>query len=72
MYPKQYGMLRQLASVETLLHRVGASKQFDENVGLLLSILQDMMSSVEGKRNLKMISLDGWKKISNAERVSLE
>ncbi len=70
--PKQYGMLNQLASVETLLQIVAAPKQFDENVGLLLSILQDMMSSVEGKRNLKMISLDGWKKISNAERVSLE
>jgi ABC-type amino acid transport substrate-binding protein len=70
--PKQYGTLNQLASMETLLQIVAAPKQFDENVGLLLSILQDMMSSVEGKRNLKMISLDGWEKISNAEMVFLE
>ena len=70
--PKQYGLLNQLASMETLLQIVAAPKQFNENVGLLLSIIQDMVSSVEGKRNLKMISLDGWKKVGNAERLFLE
>ncbi len=70
--PKQYRMLNQLASMETLRQIVAVPKQFDENVGLLLSIIQDMVSSVEGKRNLKMISLDGWKKLSNAERLFLE
>ena len=70
--PKQYGMLNQLASMETLLQIVAAPNLFDENVGLLLSIIQDMVSSVEGKRNLKMISLDGWKKIGNVERLFLE
>ncbi len=70
--PKQYGLLNQLASMETLLQIVAAPKQFNENVGLLLSIIQDMMSSAEGKRNLKMISLDGWKKVGNTERLFLE
>ncbi len=70
--PKQYGMLKQLSSMETLLQIVAAPKHFDEHVGQLLSIIQDMDSSVEGKMNLKMISLDGWKKIGNAERLFLE
>ncbi len=70
--PKQYGMLNQLASMETLLQIVAAPKQFDENVGLLLSIIQDMVSSIDGKMNLKMISLDGWEKVGNAERLFLE
>ncbi len=70
--PKQYRMLNQLASLDTLLQIVAAPKHFDENVRLLLSIIQDMELSVEGKRNLKMISLDGWKKIFNAERLFLE
>ncbi|MCP5006365.1 MAG: phosphate/phosphite/phosphonate ABC transporter substrate-binding protein [Planctomycetes bacterium] len=70
--PKQYGMLNQLASMETLLQIVAAPNLFDENVGLLLSIIQDMVSSAEGKRNLKMISLDGWKKIGNSERLFLK
>ncbi len=70
--PKQYGMLNQLASKETLLLLVAAPKQFDENVGLLLSIIQDMVSSVDGKMNLRIISLDGWKKVGNTERLFLE
>ncbi len=70
--PKQYGMLNQLASTETLLLLVAAPKQFDENVGLLLSIIQDMVSSVDGKMNLRIISLDGWKKVGNTERLFLE
>lgn len=70
--PKQCSMLNQLGSTETLLQIVAAPQPFDENVLLLLSIIQDMSSTLEGKRNLKMISLDGWKKISDTEGLFLE
>ncbi len=70
--PKQYGMLNQLSSTVTLLQIVAAPTLFNENIGLLLSVIQDMASSVEGKMNLKMINLDGWKNIDHTERLFLE
>jgi len=71
--PKQYKMQRQLAvSKETLLQIVAVPKQSDENIGLLLTIIEKMGMIPEGRKNLRMIGLDGWKKLGVAERVLLE
>ncbi len=74
--PKQYEMQRQLAvsavSKETLLQIVAAPKQSDENIGLLLTLIETMGRVPEGRKNLKMIGLDGWKKLGEAERILLE
>jgi hypothetical protein len=69
-------MQRQLAvsavSKETLLQIVAAPKQSDENIGLLLTLIETMGRVPEGRKNLKMIGLDGWKKLGEAERILLE
>ncbi|MEE9214981.1 MAG: hypothetical protein V3U54_09360 [Thermodesulfobacteriota bacterium] len=70
--PKQYGMLKQLVSKETLLQIVAVPKQPDENIKFLLTIIEMMEAAPVGRSNLKMISLDGWKKIGEAERMLLE
>ncbi len=71
--PKQYKMQRQLAaSKETLLPIVAAPKQSDEYIELLLSTIEKMGRMPEGRRNLRMIGLDGWKKLGKAEMVLLE
>ncbi|MDR4499765.1 MAG: hypothetical protein MRK02_17880 [Candidatus Scalindua sp.] len=70
--PKLCNMLNELASTETYLQIVAAPKQSDENIQQLLSLIAKMTSSLDGRKNLKMISLDGWKKVSKAERKYLE
>lgn len=70
--PKLCVMLKELASTETYLQIVAVPNPSDENIELALSIIAKMTSSIKGRRNLKMISLDGWKKVSKAERKYLE
>ena len=71
--PKQYGFLRPLAkSEEILLPIVAAPKNYDENIKLLLTIIENMETVLEGKKNLKMLGVDGWKKVEELERILLE
>jgi ABC-type amino acid transport substrate-binding protein len=71
--PKQYEMQRQLAvSEEKLLPIVAVPKQPDDNIGLLLAIIEKMGMIPEGRKNLRMIGLDGWKKLDVAEMGLLE
>ncbi len=70
--PKRYKMLRQLASKDMLLQIIAVPKQFDGDIKLLLSIIEEMMLSTDGRRSLKMIGLDGWQKIGERERLMFE
>ena len=71
--PKQYGFLRLLArSEKILLPIVAAPKQSDENIKLLLTIIEKMEMVLDGKKKLKMLGLDGWKKVEELERLFLE
>ncbi|GJQ59988.1 MAG: hypothetical protein SCALA701_27890 [Candidatus Scalindua sp.] len=70
--PKLCDMLKELAGTETYLQIVAAPKQINEDIQRLLSLVEKMTSSMGGRKNLKMISLDGWKEVSSAEREYLE
>ena len=71
--PKQYGFLRPLAKSEKiLLPIVAAPKQPDENIKLLLTIIEKMETVLDGKKKLKMLGVDGWKKVEKLERIFLE
>jgi ABC-type amino acid transport substrate-binding protein len=70
--PKQYRALRTLAKSEKiLLPIVAVPKQFDENIKLLLTIIEKMETVLDGKKNLKMLGVDGWKKVEELERIFL-
>jgi hypothetical protein len=71
--PKQYGFLRSLAkSKEILLPIVAVPRQSDENIKLLLTIIEKMEIVLDGKKKLKMLGVDGWKKVGESERIFLE
>ncbi len=71
--PKQYGFLRPLAkSEEILLPIVAAPKHYDENIKLLLTVIENMEKVFDGKKNLRMLGVDGWKKVEELERILLE
>ncbi len=71
--PKQYRFLRPLAkSEEILLPIVAAPKQSDENIKWLLTIIEKMETLDAGKTKLKMLGVDGWKKVEESERILLE
>ncbi len=71
--PKQYGFLRSLSkSEEILLPIIAAPKQSDEKIRLLLAIIEKMESELDGKKKLKMLGMDGWKKVEELERIFLE
>ncbi len=71
--PKQYGALRPLAKTEEiLLPIVAAPKHYDENIKLLLTIIQNIGTAPDGKNNLKMLGMDGWKKVEESERTLLK
>jgi hypothetical protein len=71
--PKQYRFLRPLAkSEEILLPIVAAPKQSDENIKWLLTIIEKMETLDAGKTKLKMLGVDGWKKVGKFERIFLE
>ncbi len=71
--PKQYGFLRPLArSREILLPIIAVPKQSDENINLLLRIIEKMETVLDGRKKLKMLGVDGWKKVEELERTLLE
>ena len=70
--PKQYGFLMSLSkSEEILLPIIAAPAQSDEKIRLLIAIIEEMGTALDGKRKLKMLGVDGWKKVEELERVSL-
>lgn len=70
---KQYRKLKHLvASKEVLLPIIAKPKQPDEKINLLLTVIEEMGTSLEGRKKLKMLGIDGWKRLSKAERISLE
>ncbi|MBC8549138.1 MAG: PhnD/SsuA/transferrin family substrate-binding protein [Candidatus Brocadiales bacterium] len=70
--PNQYKFLRQLAkSQEILLPIVAVPKQSDENIKLLLTIIEKMETVLDGQKRLKMLGVDGWKKVDALERIFL-
>ncbi len=71
--PKQYGFLRSLSkSEEILLPIIATPRQSDEKMRLLITIVEEMGTVLDGKRKLKMLGVDGWKKVEELERMSLE
>jgi hypothetical protein len=71
--PKQYGFLMSLSkSEEILLPIIAAPTQSDEKMRLLIAIIEEMGATLDGKRKLKMLGVDGWKKVEELERMSLE
>ena len=71
--PKQYNMIRTLViSDDILLPIVAVPKQSGKKTERLITIIKDMEMSLEGTRKLKMLGLDGWERLSKAERISLE
>jgi hypothetical protein len=71
--PKQYGFLSTLAkSEEILLPIIAVPRQSDENIKLLLTIIEKMETVLEGRKKLKMLGVDGWKKLEELERIFLE
>ncbi len=71
--PKQYGFLRPLSkSEEILLPIIAAPRQSDEKIRLLLTIIEKMETVLDGKKKLKMLGVDGWKKVEELERIFLE
>jgi len=70
--PKQYRALRSLVKSEKiLLPIVAAPKQSDENIKWLLTIIEKMETLDAGKTKLKMLGMDGWKKVGELERIFL-
>ncbi len=71
--PKQYGFLRSLSKSEQILLPVIATlEQSDEKISFLLAIIEEMASGLDGKKKLKMLGVDGWKKVEKFERIFLE
>ncbi len=71
--PKQYGFLRSLLkSEEILLPIVAAPKHYDDNIKLLLTIVENMETVLDGRKNLRMLGVDGWKRVEESERILLE
>jgi len=73
--PKQYKALNKLAkSGKELLPIVAApeSQANSEVTKKLVRIIEDMPKSPDGSKKLKMLGLDGWKKIGKAEMTILE
>ena len=66
--PKQYGLLRRLAvAEETLLPIVVVPKNADSDAYRLLDVLKGMGSSPEGLSRLRLLGLDGLKRIGETE-----
>ena len=59
-------------SEKILLPIVAVPKQLDKNIKLLLTIIEKMEMVLDGKKKLKMLGVDGWKKVEELERIFLE
>ncbi len=72
MNPKQYEMLHKLAeSEETLFPIVALPDSADDKVKALIIVLEEMGKNPEGQQKLKMLGLDGWKKLEASEKEVL-
>lgn len=71
--PKQYKMMKQLsASKEILLPVLARPKECDKDVEKLIAIIEKMGELSEGKNKLKMLGLDGWKRLDESEMKIFE
>lgn len=73
--PKQHKALNKLAKGgEGLLPIVAVPKALanSDAVKKLVQIIENMPKSSDGIKNLRMLGLDGWKRISNNEMIILE
>ncbi|KHE94043.1 MAG: phosphate/phosphite/phosphonate ABC transporter substrate-binding protein [Candidatus Scalindua rubra] len=71
--PKQYKGLRLIAkSNETLLPILATPKHRNDNIDLLLTVIEKMGTNPEGVTKLKMLGIDGWKRLGKIEKTSLE
>ncbi len=71
--PKQYEMMKQLsASKETLLPILAIPKECDKDVEKLITIIEKMGELPDGKNKLKMLGLDGWKRLNESEMKIFE
>lgn len=72
--PKLHETQKQLAvSKETLLPIIAVPKQSDDNnIRLLLATIERMGTIPEGRKRLRIIGLDGWKRLDVTERILLE
>jgi hypothetical protein len=66
--PKQYKMLKILMSGnETLRPIVAVPAEKTDNLEQLISTIENMGSGFRGRTRLRMLGLDGWKKINSTE-----
>lgn len=71
--PKQYNLLAQLGKSRNMfLVIVAVPEESNENWDDLLAILEKMGTDAEGKKKLKMLGLDGWRKLSLKEIAELK
>ena len=62
--PKQHSQLKTLASGEKSFLLIAAvAKPEAENAASLLKVIETMQQQPAGEKNLKMLGLDGWKRI---------
>lgn len=70
--PKQYRMLNQLGSSKEMLKAIiAAPEQLDVNSNALIKVLEKMETISEGGNRLRMIGLDGWRKLNQKELEAL-
>ena len=71
--PKQYHSLRQLAISEEILRPlVTVSGDADKNIQILVKIIEEMGNKAEGENRLRMLGLDGLKKLSDKDKGMLK
>lgn len=70
---KQYSMLNRLgASEKEFLTLAVVPKKTARNADALLEILEGMSQAPEGESRLRMLGLDGWRKLTQSELKELE
>lgn len=71
--PMLYQKLKILAEgEESLLLVVAVPEQFNQDVKGLVTIIQNMAASPDGKERLRMIEIDGWQALDPSDRLKLE
>ena len=70
--PIQYGMLSRLGmSQEILLPIVAVPEEPDAHVDALVNAIENMGAEPTGEQKLKMLGLDGWRRLGPAEKEML-
>jgi len=68
--PKQHGQLKSLAQSEKLFLLIAAiPRSFRQDGAPLVKILEDMGRQPVGVKNLKLLGLDGWKRVESLETL---